>query len=173
MPDRMATPELQYEPSTKARPVVIEEENGLTRIVVAMEGPYAPVPKWVFSLDMLSLVVAPVWWVSTLLIRSCLRLPKPSRAIFEISGDRFKLRLHDRMTGEKTFFDWPRAAVIEARANRFDKGFWLNVPGHVKNTYLSDVPRSSIERLETALIAVLANKNAPVVIDQPSSDALC
>jgi hypothetical protein len=154
----MGVSELQYEPHAKGRPVVVERDDAVTRIVVAMRGPYAPVPKWACQLDALSVIIAPTWWIGALIVRTCLRLPKPPRVIFEVTGDRLKVHLRDRGTGEVTTFDWPRSAVAEARANRYDKGFWLNVPGHVKETYLTDLPRDSIERLEVALRSVLNNE---------------
>jgi hypothetical protein len=68
--------------------------------------------------------------------------------------------LRDPASGEVTAFDCPRSAVAEARANRYDKGLWLNVPGHVKETYLTDLPRESIERLEAALRSALTDDSA-------------
>jgi hypothetical protein len=158
----MGVTELQYEPSANARPIVVERHGGVTRVVVAMQGPYVPVPRWVGDLDLLALIVGPIWWVATLFVRTCLRLPKPPRAIFEVSDDRLKVSMRDPDSGETTAFDWPRSAVAEARANRYDKGLWLNVTGHVKDTYLPDVPRESIERLEDALRAALAGEDASV-----------
>ena len=55
----MGVSELQYEPTAEARPVFIERDGDVTRIVVGMRGPYAPVPRWVGDLDVLALVVAP------------------------------------------------------------------------------------------------------------------
>jgi hypothetical protein len=152
----MGVSELQYELSAEGRPVVVEQDGRVTRIVVPMPGPYVPVPKWVGDLDLLALIVAPVWWIATLLVRACLRLPKPPRAVFEVSDHRLKVNLRDPGSGEATAFDWPRSAVAEARANRYEKWLWLNVQGHVKDTYLTDLPRESIERLEAALRFALA-----------------
>jgi hypothetical protein len=152
----MGTSELRYEPHEAARPVVVEREGGVTRVVVPMQGPYVPVPRWVGDLDLLALIVAPVWWVGTLIVRTCLRLPKPPRAVFEVDDERVKVSMTDPGSGETTAFDWPRSAVAEARANRYDRGLWLNVPGHVKDTYLADLPRESIERIEAALRSAFA-----------------
>jgi hypothetical protein len=146
---------LQYEPSVDARPVVIERDGGVTRIIVPMQGSYVPVPRWVGELDLFALAAVPVWWVAALLVRACLRAPQPPRAIFEVSESRFKMSLRDAGTGETTAFDWPRSAVVEARANRYEAGLWLNVAGHVKETYLADLPRGTIERLEAALSTAL------------------
>ena len=158
----MGVPSLQYEPGSAARPVVVEHDGSVTRIIVPMQGPYVPVPSWISHLDLLAIVVAPVWWIATLLIRVCLRLPKPPRAVFEVDGERFKMTLRDVASGEASSFDWPRAAVVEARANRYDAGLWMSVTGHVKETYLGDLPRETIERLETALGAVLAGGSVSV-----------
>jgi hypothetical protein len=155
----MGVSELQYEPSADGRPVVVERDGGVTRIVVAMSAPYVPVPKWVGDLDLLALVVAPIWWVATLLVRTCLRLPKPPRAVFVVSDERLKMILRDPGSGEATAFDWPRSAIAEARANRYDNGLWLNVSGNVKETYLADLPRGSIERLEAALHSALIRES--------------
>ena len=152
----MSVPELQYEPTTAARPVVVESDgDGVTRIIVAIPGAYVPVPRWVGDLELFTFVVAPVWWVGTLIARTFLRLPKPPRAVFEISIDRFKMTLRDPGSGDVIAFDWPRDAVAAGRANRYDNGLWLDVPGHVKETYLADLPRESIERIEEALRAAL------------------
>ena len=147
--------ELQYEPSTAARPVVVEQDAGLTRIIVPMPGPYVPVPQWVLDLDVLALLISPIWWGASLVIRLCRRSPKPPRAVFEVSGEQLKLILRDAASGETSTFEWPRVAVVEARANRYESGLWINVSGHVKETYLADLPRQTIERLEVALEVAL------------------
>jgi hypothetical protein len=156
----MGIPELQYEANLKARPVVVERDEGVTRIVVLMQGPYAPVPRWVGDLDLLALVVAPVWWMGTLLVRTCLRIPKPPRAVFEVSDEQVKMSLRDPGSGEISAFEWARSAVAEARANRYERGLWINVPGHVKDTYLTDLPRESTEQIEAALSSALAGVSA-------------
>lgn len=161
----MGNSELNYESNAEARPVVVERDGGSTRIVVPMQGPYVPVPWWVGDLDLLALVVAPMWWVATLLVRTCLRSPKPPRAVFELSEARFKVSLCDPATGETSVFDWPRCAVVEARANRYDAGLWLNVTGQVKETCLADLPRASIERLEAALSSALADGTSVPAIE--------
>jgi hypothetical protein len=114
--------ELHYEPTTGARPVVIEEDGGITRIVVAMQGVYAPVPGWLWDLDVLSVVVGPLAFVASLVVRSTLRLPKPPRAVFEITVEEFKLTETCRTTGRRTTFTLPRSALVEARANRYEAG---------------------------------------------------
>ena len=157
----MAVPPLQYEPAAAARPVVVEHDRGLTRVIVPMRGPYVPVPSWVSRLELLAIVVAPVWWVTTLLVRLCLRLPKPPRAVIEVGGGRVKMTLRDRASGETSTLDWPRAAVAEVRANRYEAGLWVNVTGHVMETYLADLPRDTLERLEAALRAALATGGRP------------
>jgi hypothetical protein len=160
-------PDLHYEPSLRARPVVVERiDEDTIRIVVPMRGPYAPVPKWVTELDLLSLVVVPVWWVVSLVVRLCARLPNPPRAVFEVTPERFKMTLCDAMTGETTAHDWPRSAVNEARRNRYDRGFWLDVTGHVKETFLTDLPGHTLELLETAL----GDAMVPVRTTQSYSD---
>jgi hypothetical protein len=151
-------PSLQYEPHAGARPVIVEQPldgaGGVTRIVVPMPGLYIPLPRWLGDLDVLAVVVVPCWSIATLLIRTCLRLTNPPRAVFEVSAARVTMRLHNT-TGEVQTFDWPRAAVVELRANRFEAGLWTEVTGHVKETYLSDLPRGTIEKLEAALGAAL------------------
>ena len=147
----MEVAQLQYEPSARARPVVIEHDGGVMRIVVAMQGVYAPTPEWVRNLDVFSLIVAPIWFVGALLIHTLLRLPKPPRAVFEVSGNQLKMSMCDRISGETTMISFPRSAVVEARANRYENGLWMDVPGYVKNTYLTDLPRETIDRLEAAL----------------------
>ena len=90
-------------------------------------------------------------------MRACLRAPKPARAVFEVTEARFKMSLRDPGSGVTNTFDWPRSAVVEARANRYEPGLWLDVAGHVKETYLADLPRETIERLEAGLSEALAN----------------
>ena len=158
---------LQYEPTVRARPVVVERDGGVTRIVVPTPGPSVPVPGWVLQLDLLALVVVPVWWVASFLVGTALPRPKPPRAVFEVSEDRFKMTLREPGSGVTNTFEWPRAAVAEVRANRYDPGLWIDVPGHVKETYLADLPRGTIERLERALNAALAGRNASVAAAAP------
>jgi hypothetical protein len=152
----MATLELQYEPHTRARPVLVEHEGSVTRIIVPMRGPYIPIPRWISNMDVISLAAVPIWSIVILIVRSILRLPRPPRALFEISEDRFKITLHDTTSAEPTKYDWPRTPVLEARANRYDRGLWINAPGYVKDTILADLPRDSIKRLEAALGFALA-----------------
>jgi hypothetical protein len=148
--------ELQYEPSAKGRPVVVEQDGETTRIIVLMPGLYAPIPSWISSLDVFALIVAPVWWIATLVIRTLLRMPKPPRAVFEVTRDRFKVRICDRVSDETRSFDCPRSSVAEARANRYERGLWLDLTGQVKETILSDLPQDTIDRIEAALQLVLA-----------------
>ena len=155
----MGAPGLQYEPHAAGRPVFVEHDGGWTRIVVPMQGLYAPVPRWMGDLELLALVLIPVWWITALIVRTCLRVPKPPRAVFEVSDERVRITLRHPGSGEGTAFDWPRAAVVEARANRYDRGL-LNVTGHVKDTYLADLSRESIELIEAALRDALARSDA-------------
>jgi hypothetical protein len=159
-------PDLHYEPRADARPVVVERDGAVTRVVVHMRGLYVPVPSWVHDLDVLALVVGPLWWVGSLLVRVLLRLPKPPRAVFEVTREHLRMTLRDRASGETSDFAWPKAAVVEARVNRFEPGLWLNVTGHVKDTYLQDLPRESLERVEEELRAALTSApKAPTVGD--------
>src|SRR4051812_45306582 len=107
----MAVSELHYEPSVRARPVIVERDGGTTRVIVLMHGLYVPVPSWIASLDLFAVIVAPVWWVATLILRIFFRLPKPPRAVFEITDDRFKMTLRDPGSGAVSVSDWPRSAV--------------------------------------------------------------
>jgi hypothetical protein len=50
--------------------------------------------------------------------------------------------------------------VAEIRRNRYARGLYVNVTGHVKETYLTDVPRQTIEMLETALRETLTTNEA-------------
>jgi hypothetical protein len=143
--------ELQYEPRAGARDVVVEREGEVMRVVVAMQRLYAPVPKWVGELDLFALVVGPVWWIGSLVVRACLRLPTPARAVFEVSGERVRMTLRSPASGEVSVFDWPRAAVVAVRANRYEAGLWVDVTGIVKNTFLAELSRETIGRIEAAL----------------------
>jgi hypothetical protein len=147
--------DLQYEPSAAGRRVLVERDGDVTRIVVAMPGPYVPIPKWTTELDLFSLVVVPLWWIGSLFTRLVRHPPTPPRAVFEITADRFRMTLVDATTGEVHSAEWPRAAVAEARANRYERGLWIDVPGSVKSTYLADLPRDTIARLEAALAEAL------------------
>lgn len=158
---------LDYEPTAAARPVVVEHDGGLTRVAIPMEGLWVPVPHWTKGLDLLSLIVVPLWWLGALMLRLCLRLPNPPRAIFEITEEHVAMTLRDPGSGETTTFRWPRSAVVEARANRFEPGLWMNVSGHVKETYLTDLPRETIQRLEAELRSALAADAPPIAEEGP------
>jgi hypothetical protein len=153
-------PDLQYEPTAAARPVHVERDGRVTRVVVAMRGPYAPVPKWVFDSDLLAMVAVPLWWVGSFVAGRLLRRRKPPRAVFEVEGDQFRMALRDATTGEVATLHFPRDAVVEVRANRFERGLWLHVEGLVKDTFLSDLPRDTIERLAAALAEALSGANS-------------
>jgi hypothetical protein len=153
---------LQYEPDAAARPVLVEHDGGTTQVIVPIPGLYVPVSKWVTDLDLLSLLIVPVWWVSVLVIRTCLRLPNPPRAVFTVGRDLVTMTYCDPTTGDTGTFDWPRAAVAEIRANRYAPGLWVDVPGHVKDTFLMDLSQETIARLEAALAAALADAGGRV-----------
>jgi hypothetical protein len=152
--------ELQYEPIDAARPVHVEDHAGSRRVIVRMQGLYVPVPGWAREFDVLALVLWPTCWLVVLLGRALLRLPKPPRAEFEVSATRVACLLRDPSTGEATRHDWPRDAVAELRVNRYESGLWVDVFGHVKDTFLADLPRDVLEQLEAALAAALAETSA-------------
>ena len=136
--------------------IVVEQDSGVTRIIVPMQGPYAPVPRLVAELGLLAFAVAPIWWGATLVIRTCLRLSKPPRAVFEVTRGQVTMALRDPVSGEASVCVWSRSAIAEARMNRYEPGLWISVAGHVQETYLADLPREVLERLEAALAAALA-----------------
>jgi hypothetical protein len=88
-------------------------------------------------------------------IRTLFRIKPPPRAVFEVDAAQLRALFRDKDTGEVTEFQWPRAAVVEARANRYSPGLWLNIPGHTKDTYLEGLKPELIQRIETALQAAL------------------
>lgn len=159
----MGAEDLEYEPTDRARPVVSESGPGITRILVAMPGNYVPIPKWAYQLDLFSLVVIPIWLVTSCFLRVLLRTPKPPRAVFEVTENLLRISLRDRKSGDVTAFDVPRSAIAEVRANRYENGLWLDVPGHVKDTYLTNLPSETICRIEAALSSALGNDLAPAV----------
>jgi hypothetical protein len=162
---REPSPALEYEPPVSARPVSVEHDAGVTRIIVAMTGFYGPMPKelgtLLGSLDIFSLVVVPVavpiWLLAAVLIRWILRLPKPPRAVFEIGADVVRVTLVNSGLGGLTQYEFPRTAIVEARINRFERGFWLNVTGHMKNTILHNVPRKTLATLEAEMQSALSS----------------
>ena len=142
---------LPYEPPTAARPVVVERDGGTTRVIVKMPGTYAPVPEWLGHLDLLALIAIPLWWSVACCARAILRLSNPPRAVFTIDGDRFAMELRDPRNGQITNVRVPREMVAAVRRNRFEPGLYLDVPGHVKETYLDDLDAATLERLEAAV----------------------
>ena len=142
-------------------PVLVERDDGVTRIIVPMPGLFAPVPDWLTHADLVSLIVVPVWWACTLAVRRCLGIRNPPRAVFEVTHGQLTMTLCDPATGEIAVTRWPRDAVVEARANRYEPGLWLNVTGHVKATYLSDLSHDVIERLEAELRDALGRALPP------------
>ncbi len=146
--------ELQYEPSVAAQPVRVEDHGEIKRVVVRMAGMYVPMPAWVADLDVLALIVIPVWWVTVAIVRTCLRLPKPPRAVFEVGPQVVNVTMIDP-GGGTVRYSWNRAAICAMRANRYEKGFWIDVTGSVKETVLKDVSRKTIEQLEAAMKSVM------------------
>ncbi len=147
---------------TSVRPFIRQQEGSITRITIPMRSLYAPIPSWVSQLDVLAFVVAPVSWVVILLVRFLLRLPKPPRGVFEIGGERFKMTLCDRF-GTTIHFDWPRDAILEARANQYGAGLWMNVSGHGKDTYLTDIHEDTIKQLEAEFSAAMGAPGSATV----------
>ncbi|MGN6504906.1 MAG: hypothetical protein ACTHM6_05020 [Tepidisphaeraceae bacterium] len=144
--------ELHYQPTPTAEPVLVQRETDLTRIIVPMQGVYAPVPSWVWvSFGQWGWVLGALWFVVVLVVDACLRRPKPPRAVFEIGPETVSLTLRNRRTGEVCTTPWPRGAVLDARQNRFSRGLWLNIAGHTKDTYLADCSPLTIQWLEAAL----------------------
>ena len=147
---------LDYEPTDGARPITIENDGLTTRIIVAMPGLYVPISNSVSQMDIFSLIVVPICWIATLLVRACLRLKNPPRAVFEITAERMNVLLRDPNSGETQDFDLPRPAIAEVRVNRYEPGLWLNVTGRMKQTILPDLSASTISQLDTALNSALA-----------------
>jgi hypothetical protein len=134
---------LHYEPHDSARPVTIERDGDVTRVIVASRGP------------------APgglMYWIAAALKFAMLRRQQPPRAIFEITAERVKLTLREIDSSETRVIDWPRDAILEARSNRYGPGLWLDVAGHLKDTILEELPKGTIQRLETALRDVLGQR---------------
>ncbi len=135
--------------------MTVERDGDITRVVVAMTGLYAPVPSWLASIGLLALMVVPVWVVGTLVVRALRGLEKPPRAVFEVDADRVTLLLRDSESGQLTRHDWPRASVAALRANRYGRGLWVDVPGHMKETLLTDESKTTINRLAFVLTEAL------------------
>ena len=153
--NRASSGELDYESRTAARLLVTKRDADVTRITVPMHVLYVPVPRWVGDLDFLALMVGPLWWIATLIVRTCLRLPNPPRAVFEVSSESVKMTLRDPAYGTVTVSVWPRAAILEMRANRYESGLWVAVEKHVKETFLTDLPCSVVEKLGAELNTAL------------------
>lgn len=160
--------ELHYQPTPTAEPVLVQREADLTRIIVPMQGVYAPVPSWVWVAGgQWGWVLGALWFVVVLVVDACLRRPKPPRAVFEIGPETISLTFRNRRTGEVSTTTWPRGAVTEARQNRFSRGLWLNIAGHSKDTYLTDCSPLTIQWLETALQEALGlRESAPAESSQ-------
>ncbi len=159
------TKKLEYEPTYAGRPVVVDTGQCATRIFVPMTGVYVPVPHWMFDLDVLSIVVVPLAWITILIVRSSMRLRPPPRAEFTITLERVTVVFRDSASNRSQSWDWPRSAVIELRANRYDKGLWMNVAGHVKDTFLKDLRRETILMLEAELEKALKPEQ-PVTVQE-------
>ncbi|MGC4030574.1 MAG: hypothetical protein QM754_02335 [Tepidisphaeraceae bacterium] len=149
--------ELLYAPSTTARPVWIEEEPDVIRVVVAMPGVYVPVPHVLRALiGGYGGIVYAVYWLVVWTIRTIRKTPAPPRAVFEVTRGYFTMITRDPHSGDISTVTWPRSAVVEARANRYDKGVWVHVAGEVKDTFLVDLKRPTVERIEAALVQAFA-----------------
>ena len=152
----MAT--LEYEPTDRARPIVVEREEGVTKVIVKMVGLYAPVPGWVGQMGEISLIVAPIWWVIALVVRTALGMRAPPRGVFEFRGELVTLEVRDWQSGEVKKYQWPKAGISEMRANRYERGFWVDVPGQMKETIFPELPKEVIEKLEEALRQAMATE---------------
>jgi hypothetical protein len=147
--------QLEYEPTAAARAITIEHEEGLVRVNVAMPHPYFPIPNWVGYFDVFSLIILPIWIVCAVISRTIKRTPVPSRAEFEIRPSHLTVKLRDPNNGEVTAQQYPRFAINEIRPNRYQKGLWIDITGHIKDTILTDVPAETLERLHRELMIAL------------------
>lgn len=130
--------DLDYEPGDAARPVFLERDGETTRVVVRMLGPYAPVPRWAEGLDLLSVVVVPVWMVAAVVVRWVLRVPKPPRAVFTITPERFTMTL-THVDGTTVGHECPLGSFREARANRYSAGLFLRLDGVMQETFMAEL----------------------------------
>ncbi|MBC8105528.1 MAG: hypothetical protein H7Z14_02970 [Anaerolineae bacterium] len=151
-------PKLEYEPQSTARPVSVERDGDVTRIIVAMPRLYAPVPTWVADLDLLSIVIWPIWMALSVLYRTLSGISAPPRALFEVRASHLTMSLCDPSTGKTTTTQWPLFAIVEMRPNRYGAGMWVNVTGGVKDTVLEDIPRETVERLASELGAAMPQR---------------
>lgn len=147
----------------------VERHGDIVRINVAMRWWYAPVPLWLAAIGNYGGALMVMWYIGSLLVRTIMRIPKPPRAVFEVTDEQLSMELRHPMTGERTIHSWPRQAVAEIRGNRYGSGLYVNVPGQVKQTYLTDVSRQTIAMLETALREALTE----IVASDMAADSRC
>ncbi len=66
------------------------------------------------------------------------------------------MELVARDTGEKTTFSCEPEKIVALRKNRYDEGLWIHVLDDTMDTYLQDVPGSTINAIAAELQRILS-----------------
>ncbi len=136
------------------RTVSVTNNDDYVRVEVPMQSLYLPGADIVAATELLAIVVAPLWLIGLLIVRSIVKITPPPRASFEITRDQFRMVLAEEGSGQKTELECDRSDVIEIRKNRYSKGLWLHVRGKMQ-TYLQDLDDETIVVLSQRVNDVL------------------
>lgn len=124
-------------------------------VVLPMPRPYLPIPTWFTGLELLALIVVPVWLLCSGLIRAIFRIEPPPRVTIAIDPDGFTMCFCDRDTGERTTFNCSSDCIAEFRKNRLEPGLWVHAKGVTMETFLRDIDDATIEELTRSVREIL------------------
>ncbi|QDT00550.1 hypothetical protein [Adhaeretor mobilis] len=124
-----------------------EVVDGRLHIAIPMQRPYLPIPQWVVSFDVLSVVLIPLWLIGSVIVRTIRSKKVPPRADFMIGQEEFSMRLCDRETGVQTSIECPLTSIVEFRKNEFEKGLWVHINNKRKETILKEMDDETIKSL--------------------------
>ncbi len=128
-----------------------QHTDAVSTYVLPMPRPYIPIPNWLTALEWFALVVVPVWFLCSALVRAIRQIEPPPRAKFTIGADDFTMQLCDPKSGEKTSFSCRRDLIVEFRKNRHEPGLWIRAKGVLMETFLQDINDATIEALSQSV----------------------
>jgi hypothetical protein len=137
---------IDHAPDSKGSRLQIDErpDGGVTITAPSRRKHFERIGRW---LDGSAILLWPLMW----LLYRCFASDRP-RAILWMTPEEFVLtERSDEGLGYAATRSWPRAALTELRANRYENGIYLRVAGKENLDLLTDVPPGEVRQIGAAL----------------------
>jgi hypothetical protein len=126
------------------------------QITIPMPLPYHPVPRSMENLDLLVIIVLPIWMICDAIYRAIKKPTPPPRAVLTVTERRFMLELTNPKNGEQMTHRFDVTKIHELRKNRVDHGLWVHVRGESMEHFLEDIDDDTIHAICRELNSVIA-----------------